>query len=56
MGHARRYREDQPKLAVWRLLDGVYAFIICLMVLTQYLCGGDSLLDVNLPGPKLGYE
>ena len=53
MGHARRYQEDQPELAVWCLLDGVNAFFLCLGVFQQYLWGGDWLLDVNLPGPKL---
>ena len=31
--HARRYRDDQPELAVWHLLDGVNAFILHLGVL-----------------------
>ena len=53
MGHARRYGEDQPELAVRHLLDGVNAFILRLGVLLQYLWGGDWLLDVNLSGQKL---
>ena len=52
-GHARCYREDQPKLAVRSLLDGGNAFILRLWFLQQYLRGGDWLLDVNFPGPKL---
>ena len=31
--HTRCYREDQPELAVQRLLDGVNAFILHLGVL-----------------------
>ena len=52
MGHAHRYREDLPELAVQHLLDGVGTFILHLGVLQQYLRGGDWLLDVNLPGLK----
>ena len=51
--HTRRYRENQPELGVRRLLDGVNAFILHLGVLQQCFRGGDWLLDVNLPGPKL---
>ena len=47
MGHTRRYREDQPELAVRRLLDAADAFLLRLGVLQQYLRGGDRLLDVN---------
>ena len=53
MGHTRRYREDQPELAVRCLLDAADVFLLRLGVLRQYLRGGDRLLDVNLPGPKL---
>ena len=53
MGHTRCYREDQPELAVWHLLEAADAFLLRLGVLRQYLRGGDRLLDVNLPGPKL---
>ena len=51
--HTRRYREHQPELAVRRLLDGFDVFILRLGVLRQCFRGGDWLLDVNLPGPKL---
>ena len=43
------YLEDQPELADWRLLDGLDAFILRLMVLRECFRGGDWLLDVNLP-------
>ena len=33
IGHTRRYREDQPELAVRRLLDAADAFILRLGVL-----------------------
>ena len=47
------WREDQPELTVQRLLDAADAFLLRLGVLRQYLQGGDWILDVNLPGPKL---
>ena len=53
MGHTRHYQEDQPELAVQRLLDAADAFLLRLGVIRQYLRGGDWILDVNLPGPKL---
>ena len=52
MGHAQRHREDQPKLAVWCLLNGVDTLILHLGVFRQCLRGGDWLLDVNLSGLK----
>ena len=44
--------EEQPKLAVWRLLRGVWAVILRLGGFQQYLWGVDRrvFLCVDLPG------
>ena len=46
------YREEQPELAVWRLLYGVRAVILRLGGFRQYLWGADrrAFFSVDSPG------